>query len=68
VDDVPELRAARLRIAELEQILRHMFTTTMAVHLYARDIDGTPGVAEWRHVRHMIEETVNPYGPPNADE
>lgn len=65
--DTPEVRAKRLRIEELEHILRHFDGTSMHLLHYVRAIDGMPTEAEWTLVKEQIEEMVDPYGPRNAN-
>lgn len=60
-----ELVAKRLRIEELEHILRHFDRTSLDLSLYVKSIDGMPNAAEWELVRQQIADMVDPYGPRN---
>ncbi|HEY7822820.1 MAG TPA: hypothetical protein VIG24_08310 [Acidimicrobiia bacterium] len=60
-----ELLAKRLRIEELEHILRHFDRTSMTLFHYIRSIDGLPTADEWQVIREQIDEMVDPYGPRN---
>ncbi|HEY7822011.1 MAG TPA: hypothetical protein VIG24_04220 [Acidimicrobiia bacterium] len=61
--DKAELLAKRLRIEELEHILRHIDRTSLDLLLYVKQIDRLPTKAEWETVRAKIEEMTDPYGP-----
>lgn len=60
-----ELVAKRLRIEELEHILRHFDRTSLDLSLYVKSIDGMPNAAQWELVRQQIADMVDPYGPRN---
>jgi hypothetical protein len=60
-----QLFAARLRIDELEKMLRYFDRAVMDLHHYVRAVDGQPNVAEWTLVREQIAEMVDSYGPRN---
>ena len=60
-----ELLAKRLRIAELEHILRHFDRTSMDLHHYVRAVDGQPTAEQWQIIREQIAEMVDAYGPRN---
>ena len=61
--DKAELLAKRLRIDELEHVLRHFDRTSLDLHLYVKEIDRLPTEGEWETVREKIEEMTDPYGP-----
>lgn len=58
-----ELIAKRLRIEELEHILRHFDRMSMDLYHYTRAIDGVPTKEQWQLVKDQIDEMVDPYGP-----
>jgi len=60
-----ELHAKRLRIAELEHILRHFDRTSMDLHHYVRAVEGQPTQEQWQIIREQIGEMVDAYGPRN---
>jgi hypothetical protein len=60
-----ELLAKRLRIEEVEHILRHFDRASMHLLHYVKAIDGMPTADEWQLVRDQIDEMVDPYGPRN---
>jgi hypothetical protein len=60
-----ELRAKRLRIAELEHMLRHFDRTSMDLHHYVRAVEGQPTPEQWQIIREQIGEMVDAYGPRN---
>ena len=60
-----ELHAKRLRIAELEHMLRHFDRTSMDLHHYVRAVDGRPTAEQWQIIREQIAEMVDAYGPRN---
>lgn len=60
-----ELVAKRLRIEELEHILRHFDRTSMTLFHYTKNIDGLPTADEWKVIREQLDEMVDPYGPRN---
>jgi hypothetical protein len=61
------LLSARLRIEELEHILRHFDRASMDLHHYVRGVDGMPTADEWQLIRAQIAEMVDPYGPRNPN-
>ena len=60
-----ELHAKRLRIAELEHMLRHFDRTSMDLHHYVRAVEGQPTPEQWQIIREQIAEMVDAYGPRN---
>jgi hypothetical protein len=60
-----ELHAKRLRIAELEHILRHFDRASMDLHHYVRSVQGQPTPEQWQIIREQIAEMVDAYGPRN---
>ncbi|HEY7824178.1 MAG TPA: hypothetical protein VIG24_15155 [Acidimicrobiia bacterium] len=60
-----ELHAKRLRIAELEHMLRHFDRTSMDLHHYVRAVEGEPTPEQWQIIREQIAEMVDAYGPRN---
>ena len=60
-----ELHAKRLRIAELEHILRHFDRASMDLHHYVRAVEGQPTAEQWQIIREQIGEMVDAYGPRN---
>jgi len=60
-----ELLAKRLRIEELEHILRHFDRTSMDLHHYVRGVEGQPTPQQWQIIREQIAEMVDAYGPRN---
>lgn len=62
-----ELLAKRLRIEDLEHILRAYNRMTMDLYHYARAIDGMPTREQWDLVKAQIDEMVDPYGPKNPN-
>ena len=63
--DKAQLLSARLRIEELEHILRHFDRTSMDLHHYVRAVEGLPDPGEWELIREQITEMVDAYGPRN---
>ena len=62
-----ELLAARLRIADLEHMLRHFDRSSMHLYHYCHNIERVPLEDEWALVKAMVDEMVDPYGPRNPD-
>jgi len=62
-----ELHAKRLRIAELEHILRHFDRASMDLHHYVRAVEGEPTPEQWQIIREQIAEMVDAYGPRNPN-
>jgi len=62
-----ELLAARLRIAELEHILRHFDRSSMHLYHYIHSVIGRPDADEWQSIKEQIDEMVDPYGPRNPN-
>jgi len=62
-----ELHAKRLRIAELEHILRHFDRASMDLHHYVRAVEGEPTPEQWQIIREQIGEMVDAYGPRNPN-
>jgi len=62
-----ELHAKRLRIAELEHILRHFDRASMDLHHYVRAVEGQPTPEQWQIIREQIAEMVDAYGPRNPN-
>jgi hypothetical protein len=60
-----ELHAKRLRLKELEHILRHFDRTSMDLHHYVRAVEGLPTADQWQLIREQIAEMVDAYGPRN---
>ena len=58
-----ELLAKRLRIEELEHILRHFDRASMHLLHYVSGIDGMPTADEWQLIKEEIDDMVDPYGP-----
>ena len=62
-----ELLAKRLRIQELEHVLRHFDRTSLDLHHYVRAVDGQPTAEQWQIIREQIAEMVDAYGPRNPN-
>jgi len=62
-----ELHAKRLRIAELEHILRHFDGASMHLLHYVRAIKGLPTSEQWQLIRDQIDEMVDADGPRNLN-
>jgi len=60
-----QLHAKRLRIEELEHMLRHFDRTSMDLHHYVRAVEGQPTPEQWQIIREQIAEMVDAYGPRN---
>ena len=58
-----QLLSSRLRIEELEHILRHFDRTSMDLHHYVRAVEGLPTPVQWQMIREQISEMVDAYGP-----
>ena len=61
--DKAQLLSSRLRIDELEHILRHFDRTSMDLHHYVRAVEGLPTPVQWQMIREQIAEMVDAYGP-----
>ena len=61
--DKAQLLSARLRIEELEHILRHFDRTSMDLHLYCRAVEKMPTPDQWQLILDQIHEMVDAYGP-----
>ena len=61
--DKAQLLSSRLRIDELEHILRHFDRTSMDLHHYVRAVEGLPTPVQWQMIREQISEMVDAYGP-----
>lgn len=56
-----ELLGLRVRVDDLNEILRHLDRATMHLQAYCRSIDGTPDYYEWGMVLEMLEEVRDAY-------
>jgi hypothetical protein len=57
-----QLFAARLRIDELERLLRHLDRHTLDLWLYVDHVIGTPNRDEWQMVKDLVTEVRDAYG------
>ena len=62
-----QLLSARMRIQELEHILRFFDRTSMDLHHYVRAVEGMPDGVQWGLIREQIAEMVDAYGPRNPN-
>lgn len=61
--EAAELLSVRLRVAELEHILRHFDRASMDLSLYCRAVEKMPTPDEWQLILDQIHEMVDAYGP-----
>lgn len=60
-----QLLSVRLRVEELEHILRHFDGASMHLLHYVRAIEGLPTREQWQLIRDQIDEMVAADGPRN---
>jgi hypothetical protein len=65
--DKAQLISIRMRVEELEMMLRHLDRHSLDLLLYATSINGTPDRYEWSVVLDLIREVRDAYGLRSPD-
>ncbi|HEY7825043.1 MAG TPA: hypothetical protein VIG24_19540 [Acidimicrobiia bacterium] len=61
-----ELLSLRVRVDELEDVVRSLDRASMDLFHYIRNVDGLPDWDEWREIRAQIAEMIDGVGEPDG--